>query len=149
MTLVRSERLAKGPLLVITIALSSALLSGPAIGGGADDGAAPGMVAFFDSDTGACPDGWAPAEYAMGRLVVNVLEEKQVGKQVGKPLGDAEDRTHQHPFATKVELPLKEVAGADGNNNQGAAAQMYDLSASTDPSPSGLPFIQLLACEKL
>jgi hypothetical protein len=146
----RSQRAVSRPLLVMTIALSAALLSGSASGEDpADDGVAPGTMAFFGSETGACPDGWAPAEYAMGRLVVGVVEEASVGRLVGKPLTDQEDRIHTHKFTTAVPLADKAIAAADGANSQGAKAQEYTLEGATDPSPSGLPFIQLLACEKL
>jgi hypothetical protein len=150
MRLPRSQRAVSRPLLVITSALGAALLSGSASGEGpADDGMAPGMVAFFGSETGVCPDGWAPAEYAMGRLVVGVVDEPAVGRQVGKPLADQEDRAHEHPFTTQVKLTEKNIAGADGPNTQGAKAQEYTVTGATEPSVSGLPFIQLLACEKL
>lgn len=145
----RTQRVATRSLVVATIALSAALLSGSASGEDpADDGVAPGTVAFFDSDTGACPTGWAPSELALGRLVVSVVEEAAVGVMVGKPLADQEDRTHTHAFTTSVDLPYKSVSAADGPNEQGAAAQKYDLMGATEASPSGLPFIQLLACEK-
>lgn len=145
----RSQRISKRSLVVATIALSAALLSGSASGEDpANDGVAPGTVAFFDSDTGACPAGWAPSQLVMGRLVVGVVDEASVGHVVGKPLADQEDRAHSHAFTTSVDLPYKSVSAADGPNEQGAAAQTYEVTGSTEPSPSGLPFIQLLACEK-
>lgn len=145
----RSQRAASRPLLILTIGLSAALLSGSASGEGpADDGVAPGTVAFFGSETGICPEGWAPADYAMGRLVVGVIEEKAVGRQVGTPLADQEDRTHEHAYMASVDLPYKAVAAASGGNSQGAKAQAYTVTETTDPAVSGLPFIQLLACEK-
>lgn len=149
MSFLRLERAPSRPLVVTTIALSAALLSGSASGeGAADDGVAPGAVAFFGSDTGACPEGWQPADYAAGRLVVGVIQDTTVGHKVGAPLANQEDRTHTHPFTTSVDLPSKALAAADGGNNQGAQAKAYDVSHATDPAPSGLPFIQLLACEK-
>jgi hypothetical protein len=133
----------------VTVGISAALLRGSAAqeepGG---DGVLPGTVAFFGSETAACPEGWAQADYAMGRLVVGVIDEPAVGKVVGKPLGDQEDRTHSHMFSASVDLAYKSVAAADGANNEGAKAQGYAIAGATDPSPSGLPFIQLLVCEK-
>jgi hypothetical protein len=149
MQFLRSQRAASRPLLIVTIGLSAALLSGYAAGEDpAGDGVLPGTVAFFGSETDACPEGWLPAEYAMGRLVVSVVDEPAVGKTVGTPLKNQEDRGHSHAYSTSVDLPYKAVAAADGSNNQGAKAQMYEVAGSTDPAPTGLPFIQLLVCEK-
>lgn len=145
----RKARAASHPLVVLLITLSSALLSGSASGEGpGDDGVAPGTVAFFGSETAACPDGWAPAEYAMGRLVVSVVEEPLVGRQVGEPLADQEDRTHEHAYFAAINLAYKSVSAADGGNNEGAKAQLYPVEGTTEPAASGLPFIQLLVCEK-
>jgi hypothetical protein len=149
MGILRSQRVASRPLLVLTIALSAALLSGTASGEGpGDDGVPVGTVAFFGSETGVCPNGWTQAEYAMGRLVVSVVEVGAVGRQVGVPLADQEDRAHEHAFAASVDLTYKSIAAGNGPNNEGAKAQMYPVDGKTDPSPSGLPFIQLLMCEK-
>jgi hypothetical protein len=151
MQVLRSQRAALRPLFIVfvSIGLSFVWLRGSSAesepGG---DGVLPGTVAFFGSETAECPDGWIQADYAMGRLVVGVIDEPAVGKVIGKPLGDQEDRTHTHTFSASVDLPYKAVAAADGANNQGAKAQAYEVMGSTDPSPTGLPFIQLLVCEK-
>lgn len=151
MHVLRSQRAALRPLLigVVLVGLSFAWLRGSSAesdpGG---DGVLPGTVAFFGSDITACPEGWIQADYAMGRLVVGVIDEPAVGKIVGKPLANQEDRTHAHAFMASVDLPYKAVAAADGANNEGAAAQVYEVAGATDPSPTGLPFIQLLVCEK-
>lgn len=147
----RSQRAALRPLVfgIIAIGTSFAWLGGSAAEDEPQtDGVLPGTVAFFGSDTASCPDGWAQADYAMGRLVVGVTDTLAVGKLVGKPLADQEDRTHSHGFATAVDLPYKSIAAADGANNEGARAEMVPVAGTTDPSPSGLPFIQLLVCEK-
>lgn len=110
-----------------------------------DDGAPPGMVAFFVG--GACPKGWSVAANVQGRLVVGVTDGAETGIQVGTPLGDREDRLHAHTYTTDVVLPYKSVSAADGSN-EGAAAKTYPLSGKSLSVPSGLPFAQVQACEK-
>lgn len=106
-----------------------------------------GTMAFF-VDGQLCPPGWRPATEAQGRLVVAVSTGDTVGKQVGAELQNQEDRTHAHPFTATAELPYKPLASLNGSNRQGAAAGKYTSSGVSEPAPSGLPFIQLLACVK-
>ncbi len=108
-----------------------------------------GTLAFFVGDAQVCPAGWRTATEAQGRLAVAVSTADTVGKQVGEALKSQEDRTHVHPFATKVELAYKSLAAANGGNRQGAAADEYTDSGTSEPAASGLPFIQLLTCVKL
>src|SRR4051812_2546638 len=107
----------------------------------------PGTVAFFVGSA-ACPPGWRSATETQGRLVVAVTTGDTVGKQVGTALQSEEDRTHVHAFTTAVELAYKPLAAANGTNHQGAAAAKYTDSGTTQPSASGLPFVQLLTCVK-
>ena len=95
-----------------------------------------------------CPPGGPPATEPRGRLVVAATTGDTVGKQVGTELQNEEDRTHAHPFTATVELPYKPLASLNGTNRQGAAAGKYTSSGVSEPAPSGLPFIQLLACVK-
>lgn len=113
-----------------------------------DNDVPAGTVAFFVGDAQSCPPGWRAATEAQGRLVVAVTTADTVGKQVGTELQNEEDRTHSHPFTATVELPYKPLASLNGSNNQGAAAGKYMSSGISEPSPSGLPFIQLLTCAK-
>ena len=115
-----------------------------------DDGAPRGTVAFFMmAENNICPLGWVPAASATGRLVVGVTNGDRNGIQVGKPLADSEDRTHAHPYSSSVTWPFKSVSAADGGNQQAAAAATaYSVMGDTAAAPSGLPFIQLLVCEK-
>jgi hypothetical protein len=129
------------------LALVAPAATGPALGdGGADDGTPRGTVAFFVGDS--CPPGWTAAADARGRVLVGVGVGEEVGVAVGTPLGDQEDRPHVHPWVATLALPAKNIAAANGGNGQGAAATSYALAGQTDPGPSGLPFAQLLACEK-
>ena len=133
------------------VAVGAAFLLSATAAGDApvDDGAPTGTVAFFMmAENNICPSGWVPAASATGRLVVGVNNGDLNGVQVGKPLADQEDRAHAHAFASTVTWPFKSVSAADGGNQQGAAAMAYSVSGMTAPGPTGLPFVQLLACEK-
>lgn len=116
--------------------------------GAVDRDVPPGTVAFFAPETKVCPAGWRTATEASGRLVVGVTHGDFVGKLVGEPLSSQEDRTHVHPFSAAVELPYKSISAANGGNRQGAAAQKYQDDGLSDAAPSGLPFVQLVACVK-
>jgi hypothetical protein len=115
-----------------------------------DDGVPSGTVAFFsfDGTGGNCPAGWVPATQAQGRLIVGVTEPDQVGLLVGTPLADQEDRTHAHSYESVVTLPARNIAGADGGNQQGAQSGDHPVAGTTAAVPTGLPFQQLLVCEK-
>ena len=123
------------------------LFAGPAQGGPADDdGAPPGTIAFFRG--GACPAGWTTATDVQGRLVVAIADGRKAGVQVGSPLTDQEDRQHQHAYTGMVTLGSKNIAAADGPNDNGAAAQAYQVTGTTGAAPSGLPFVQVQPCLK-
>lgn len=107
-----------------------------------------GMLAFFAADQRGCPPGYRDATEASGRLVVGVTSGDAVGKLVGTPLENQEDRTHLHGYSVELELPYKSISAANGGNDQGAAAGRYGDNGMTAPAPSGLPFIQLVACVK-
>lgn len=111
-----------------------------------DDGVPAGMVAYVSG--GTCPAGWAAASNVEGRIVIAVAEGKDVGVQMGMPLGDQEDRLHTHGYKGDLALPSKSIAAADGANLEGAKAQTYAISGNTNAGPSGLPFVQVTACVK-
>lgn len=136
----------RAPLVLVALV---ALLSGRPAAGEAptDDGVPPGTVAFFVGRD-VCPDGWMAAGYTRGRMVVAVTSALDVGAEVGTPLGDGEDRRHRHDYAAMVALPDKAIAATDGPNDQGAQAQTYAVAGMSDEETSGLPFVQLLGCEK-
>jgi hypothetical protein len=114
------------------------------------DGVPSGTVAFFsfDGTGGNCPAGWVAAADVQGRMVVGTDAPDQVGVLVGTPLADQEDRTHIHPYEGTVSLPSKTVTGADGGNHNGAQSGDHVVSGNSENSGSGLPFVQLLVCEK-
>ena len=131
------------------LATGLAALPGLATAGDADTAdVPPGIVAFFGAADSRCPPGFRVPQEASGRLLVGATAADAVGKTVGKPLADQEDRTHVHAFTTQVELPYKSISAADGPNSQGAAARTYTDKSTTAPAASGLPFVQLTVCEK-
>ena len=83
-----------------------------------------------------------------GRMIVGVSEPTALGRTSGTALTDREDRTHTHRFGATVTLAPRNIAGADGTNNQGAAARAYTVEGSTAAAPSGHAFVQLLTCVK-
>jgi hypothetical protein len=133
---------------VVALLVTPCLFGGGPAQGGAppDDGVPSGTVAFFSG--GQCPTGWVLASDVQGRLVVAVSDGTQAGLMVGTPLGDQEDRTHTHTYSATVPMPPKDIAGADGPNNNGAASQTYTVAGTTDAGTTGLPFIQEQPCLK-
>lgn len=108
--------------------------------------APPGIV-LFASDT-RCPDGWVELESARGRIIVGAATGGDVGVTVGAPLADREDRAHRHTVALTLTLPDKNIAAANGGNQDGAAPGRHDAMFTSAPATSGLPFRQLLVCRK-
>ncbi len=112
-----------------------------------DDGVPAGVVAFFGNGS-ACPMGWIPADSVAGRVVVAVTDGSTVGRTVGAPLRDREDRTHTHAITASISVPARSIAGADGTNNQGGGAGDHNVTGTASAGASGLPFVQLRACVK-
>lgn len=130
------------------LALAAGGLLGSARGDAPPSDEVPaGAVANFAG--GACPEGWAPADKVEGRAVVGVTDGANVGVSVGKPLGDREDRTHQHAFDANVTLSPKGLFALDGSNKDGAAAKTYKVSGVTSARTSGMAFVQVQSCVKL
>lgn len=120
----------------------------PAQGGDpGDDGVPRGTVAFFGAGA-SCPFGWLAADMVTGRMVVGVNDGTAVGRSVGAPLRDREDRTHTHALTGTISVPSRAIAGADGLNNQGAASGDHRVTGTANAATSGLPFVQLRACVK-
>ncbi len=106
-----------------------------------------GTVAFFNLT--ACPSGWKVADYATGRLVVATTDGAKLRVQFGTPLSNQEDRTHSHTYSTNVSVDYKSISGANSCcNTQAASATSYPVNGTTSAASTGLPFIQLVICEK-
>jgi hypothetical protein len=126
---------------------AAALLSVSAAGDPPPPGGVPRHVlAMFNAAT--CPTGWAEATAARGRLMVGVDSGAFTNVPVGVPLGDREDRTHTHTFSGTVTPTVKSISAASGGNNSAAQSAPSSWSTPGAAAPSGLPFIQLLVCEK-
>lgn len=112
-----------------------------------DDGVPRGAIAYFA--TGAsCPTGWAAATAVNGRFVVGVTDAMAVGRAIGAPLSNREERAHTHGYSAMVTLAPRSIAGANGSNNQGAASSTYTVAGNTAPATTNMGFIQLRACVK-
>ena len=64
------------------------------------------------------------------------------------PLANMEDRPHRHKFGAMITLPQKFIAAADGSNVSGGQHGPYAWNDELQSAPSGLPFVQLVVCEK-
>ncbi|MCC6623127.1 MAG: hypothetical protein IT385_17850 [Deltaproteobacteria bacterium] len=105
-----------------------------------------GAVAFFDRTT--CPAGWALAADLVGRTAVAVAGEA-VGSTLAEPLASGEDRAHAHTFTGAGTSASVSFAGVAGGGNGLAAAGALAVTATGGAASAGLPYLQLLACEKV
>ncbi len=110
------------------------------------DGAPSGMVAFVSG--GVCPPGWQHLYELEGRVLVGTVDNAEIGETVGTAYSDREERQHHHDYAGTIELPKKNVAGANGGNESGAEWGSYSVMGTTAESESGLPFVQMEGCVK-
>jgi len=102
-----------------------------------------GFTTYF---SGRCPSGWTPANGTEGRLILSVMNSSAVGIKVNDPLSDREDRSHNHPYQTSINIPNNPIAADECCNNQGGRAGSYPISSSLGDSSSGLPFVQFSLC---
>jgi hypothetical protein len=110
------------------------------------DGAPSGMVAFVAN--GVCPPGWVHSFELEGRILVGTVDKAEIGETVGTPFADREVRVHHHDYVGTIDLPKKNIAGANGGNESGASWGTYSVMGTTTDSESGLPFIQMEGCVK-
>jgi hypothetical protein len=111
-----------------------------------EDAAPPGMVLFATGST--CPSGWSIHTASQGRMLVGTALGGDVGLAVQTPLTDREDRTHTHAVTLTATLSRRNVAAANGGNNNGAAPGTVTATLPSAPATSGLAFVQRLACVK-
>jgi len=105
-----------------------------------------GTVAFFDRTT--CPAGWQLATALVGRTAIPVAPEA-AGTSGGTPLASGEDRKHSHAFTGAATIAAVSFAGIAGGGNSLAGAGALTVTAVDAGASSGLPYLQLLACEKV
>lgn len=111
------------------------------------DAMPPGAIAFFK--TPLCPNGWFPYGPAAGRALLPTMGPGAVGDVQGEPLGDGEDRRHDHKITARLEPRSVSFAGVAGEANHGvASAAAVSAVGAADPASSGLPYLQLLVCQK-
>jgi hypothetical protein len=110
---------------------------------------APGTLIFVDG--ASCPDGWAQASASQGRHLVGLPAHGTPGATFGgAPLGAQEQRTHAHAYSTSLNTSSHGIALASGCCAGGYAQNMsYPISGNTDGADVGLPYVQLLQCEKI
>lgn len=112
----------------------------------AADGAPSGMVTFVAG--GVCPPGWVHSFEVEGRVLVGTVDDAEIGETIGMPYGDREVRGHHHDYAGTIELPKKNIAGANGGNESGAEWGSYAVMGTTSDTESALPFVQMEGCVK-
>jgi hypothetical protein len=133
---------------MVAIALPTAPLSA------STDTTPAGMVAFFPQSE--CPNGWEPATYAHGRLLLGVtdLTTHTLGKQVGTALADLTPPAHKHGFTVTFKLAETNLDGGDcGGGDDGAAkydgdGNGYTTTGNSANGGTNPPLFQILACEK-
>ena len=105
-----------------------------------------GAISYFNRQT--CPSGWLPFDVAAGRTVVPA-QGTEVGLATGMPLTDAEERTHSHPVTATLQLPTVDYAGIAGEANHGLGrGGSQTLNVTFDKASAGIPYVQLLICQK-
>jgi uncharacterized protein (TIGR03437 family) len=117
------------------------------------DGQVPvGLTAFFDQ--APCPQGWSQSKTTTGRFLVGLPADAERAEFGSKsPLADLEDRGHGHNLGGRLHLrgeSIHRTCQYCGVNDIYGVANNGDTSFDGEASStsSGLPFIQLLQCEK-
>jgi hypothetical protein len=103
-------------------------------------------VSFFNRTS--CPMGWSPLGTAAGRFIVPTIGAVGGGTFAGTPLTDGEDRQHSHTFQTSLTPTTISITGSAGSNTNIAESATLNISGSTQPASSRLPYVQLLVCQK-
>lgn len=107
-----------------------------------------GAVSWFHR--AACPTGWRNFDAALGRTLMASPDGTDRGTaSEGTPLRPREQRGHEHTITgmlTTTATSFVGVAGSGNGNLAGAGSQALDASGNL--VDNGLPYAQLLACEK-
>lgn len=108
-----------------------------------------GTRVFFTG--AACPSGWGETKATQGRFLVGVPDQGKAGQNYGgPPLMSGEKRTHHHAVEGKIQTSAHGIALLSGGLAGGYAKDdTYPYTGSSDDGESGLPYIQLLQCQKL
>lgn len=111
------------------------------------DSLPPSAVSFFQGST--CPVGWVPYTVADGRFLVPTVATSPAGLTWGTPLDAGEDRTHYHNLSATFAIGSVQYIGIGGCCNDGLTAQgSVNMTTTSDPASTGLPYVRLLVCRK-
>lgn len=106
-----------------------------------------GAISLFNRK--GCPAGWEPLGAAAGRTLIPTTGDSKPGATRGQPLEDGEDRKHSHTLPVTLNLPAVTYAGVVGEANHGVArASSAPMTVVGDKASTGLPYVQLLVCQK-
>ena len=107
-----------------------------------------GAVSWFHR--AACPIGWRNFDAALGRTLMASPDGTDRGTaSEGTPLRPREQRGHQHTITGMLTTSATSFVGVAGSGNGNlAGASSQPLDASGNLIDNGLPYLQLLACEK-
>lgn len=106
-----------------------------------------GAISLFNRKT--CPTGWETFMAGGGRTLVPTAGAAKPGTSDGEPLDDSEERQHGHGAQIGLNLPTVNYAGIAGEANHGVArGGSVPLAVSVSKVSAGLPYVQLLVCQK-
>ncbi len=98
----------------------------------------------------ACPSGWTRSGAHEGRFLLGLPDGGVPYETRGGPaLANREERQHAHGFSGQVTIPSLDVALVSGCCYSDTGAHgTFGYAGITDPAGTGLPYLQLLGCEK-
>jgi hypothetical protein len=111
-----------------------------------------GLQMFFDMS--ACPVGWAQTAATQGRLIVGLPQGAPQdvtfgGETLSSTDGGADARTHAHGNTATLVTTSHGIALASGCCGGGYAENgTYTATQDTAEGDTGLPYLELLQCEK-
>ena len=111
------------------------------------DGLPTNTVAWFDRDT--CPGGWSLYAQALGRTMTSTGQLAS-GTTTGDALSSGEEPTHTHTVNVDVSTSSVSYVGIGGCCNGGTTPQAtVNVSGTAAPASAGMPYLQLLPCQKI
>ena len=107
-----------------------------------------GAISFFYRLT--CPFDWSVYPEAAGRIIIAASAGLPSGTTIGEPLSSGEDRVHTHDLSASVTITALQYFAPEGGPNGTMTQPMpYSFSWTSDPTPAGVPYRQLLVCKKV
>lgn len=108
-----------------------------------------GSIAFFNAQ--GCPAGWTLYQSLVGYTVLPVAPDNSLlNTRVGTQLASGQDPVHTHTFNASASLSGVSYALLSGccNDNLTGSGKKT-AKGTTSPSSAHLPYVQLLACQKI